>query len=192
MPSPARLSKLHHVASQRQQGVVILENISDPHNAAAVLRSCESFGIAHIYYIFETTPRFNPARIGKASSSSANKWLEFSIFESTKECLAHVKTQGYTIFGTVLADDAVSLYDASFLEPKTALMFGNEHAGLTQEAIEGCDVKVMLPMRGFVQSLNLSVTAGIFLFELTRQRLQNPAADYSLPESLDFLLQKAE
>ena len=84
-PTNRRLQKIQAVAKSRQNGVIVLEDIHDPHNAAAVLRTADAFGIQKIYFIFNKQERFNPRKIGKATSSSANKWLDFEVFTSAKE-----------------------------------------------------------------------------------------------------------
>ena len=170
MPNPERLKKIKNVAIQRQQGVVVLEDISDPHNAAAVLRSCEAFGIQRVCFIFDREKRFNPRKIGKASSASANKWLDFEIYDSAEACFKKLKRQGYEICATVLNKQARSIFKSKFTKPKTALVFGNEHFGLSEQAAALADLHIYVPMQGFVQSLNLSVTAAVCLYEMFRQR----------------------
>jgi tRNA (guanosine-2'-O-)-methyltransferase len=160
------------VMQKRQKGlIIVLEDIYDPHNAAAILRSAEAFGAGTIYFIFNTEKEFNPRQIGKRSSSSANKWLEFKIFKTIEECTKELKKQKYTIIATALIPDAKSIFRASFTSPRIALMFGNESRGLSPKALSIADEVVSIPMRGMVESLNLSVSAGIFLFEITRRRL---------------------
>jgi len=170
VPTQSRTERIKQVAAQRQNGVVVLEDIHDPHNAAAVLRTCEAFGFQKVFFIFGKQKKFNPKKIGKATSSSANKWLDFKIFDSTENCLRDLKKQGYTTYATVLDEKARTLFKASFTEPKTALLFGNEHSGLSETALKLADKKIYIPMKGFVQSLNLSVTAAICLYEVSRQR----------------------
>lgn len=193
MISPSRLKRMQDVISQRQKGlVVVLENIADPHNAAAVLRSCDAFGVQDIYFIFEKEPPFDPRKIGKSTSSSAKKWLSYHTFKSTTECLTELKSQGYTLYGTLCDEHTESIYERKIHEPNVALLLGNEHAGLSEEAIRMLDVSISIPMRGFVQSFNLSVTAGILLFEITRQRMEQNmlvANDTEYQEKLlaDFL-----
>lgn len=149
---------------------MVLEDIHDPHNAAAVLRTCDAFGIQRVCFIFDKGKKFNPRKVGKVTSASANKWLDFEIFNSAKKCFAKLKRQGFTIVATVLDAQAKSIYKTKFTTPKTALVFGNEHAGLSAAAVELSDAHIYIPMRGFVQSLNLSVTAAICLYEMARQR----------------------
>lgn len=170
MLTDKRAKKIEAVAKRRQEGIIVFEDIHDPHNAAAVLRTADAFGIQKVYFIFENQEKFNPKKVGKASSSSANKWLDFEVFSSTKECFKKLEKQGYTTIGTVLNERAKSIFKTDFKKPKVALVFGNEHAGLTQTAIDLCDAHVYVPMQGFVQSLNLSVTAAICMYEMFRQR----------------------
>ena len=159
-----------------------MEDIYDPHNAAAVLRTCEAFGFQKVFFIFEKQKKFNPKRIGKTTSASANKWLDFQVFPSTSACLRQLKKAGFHTYATVLDPDAQPLYQTSFPSKKIALLFGNEHAGLSKTAVSLADHKLYLPMQGFVQSLNLSVTAAICLYELTRQRHKN-YQKYLLPKN---------
>ncbi len=182
MPNRTRTNKIAQVVVQRQQGVVVFEDISDPHNAAAALRSADAFGFSKIYFIFEKEVKFDPKRIGKASSSSANKWLEFSIFTSIEECFATLKQAGFISFATVISEKAQSLFETKFTKPNIALLFGNEHRGLSETAISLADQQVTIPMRGMVESFNLSVTAALCMYEVTRQRIQMGMEKYRLPK----------
>ncbi len=164
-----REEKIKRVMSQRHSGVIVLEDIHDPHNAAAVWRSCDAFGFGKVNLIFEQEEKFNPKQVGKASSSSANKWLEFETFNSTEKCFNKLKSEGYTIYATVLDQEAKDLKEINFEKGKIAICFGNEHRGLSETAIRLADKKIYIPMQGMVQSLNLSVTAGIVMWEVGRQ-----------------------
>mgnify|MGYP001562355082 CR=1 FL=1 len=188
MSTEQRLAKLKKAAEARQKDLaVVLEDIHDPHNAAAVFRTCDALGIQNVYLIFEEEKSFNPRRVGKVSSSSANKWLDFYVYHSTKECLRELKKAGYRIFATALAPGARSIFKTNFKNQKVALLLGNEHRGLSARALELADKKVILPMRGLVQSLNLSVTAAIFLYEVVRQRQNQPGCFLSKKESQKLL-----
>ena len=169
-----RLNKIKNVVKSRQQGVVVLEDIYDPHNAAAVLRTADAFGYQKVYFIFQNQKKFNPRKIGKVTSASANKWLDFEIFDSTEKCFKKLKKQGYIITSTILDKKAKIIFKARFTSPKIALVFGNEHSGLSDEAIKLSDNHIYIPMQGFVQSLNLSVTAAICMYEMFRQRQKSP------------------
>ncbi len=170
MVTRERLRRIAQVAEGRQPGVVVLEDVHDPHNAAAVLRSCDAFGIQTVHFVFVRTKPYNPAKVGKVSSSSANQWLDFVIHDSTSDCLRVLRNEGYQSVGTVLGQRTESLFEADLTGGPWALWFGNEHRGLSEEAIQGVDRHLAIPMRGMVESLNISVTAAIFLFEMTRQR----------------------
>jgi len=165
-----REEKIKKVISKRQEGIIVFEDIHDPHNVAASCRSADGFGFQKIYLIFKSEKSFNPKKMGKTSSGSANKWLDFKIFKSTKECLEELKEDGFEIWATVLDKEAVDISEANFLKNKLAIMFGNEHRGLSKEAIKGADKKIYIPMKGMVQSFNLSVSAAIVMYEINRQR----------------------
>jgi len=166
-----RQVKIKTVVKNRQAGfIVVLEDIHDPHNAAAILRTCDGFGVQEVYFIFDQEKRYNPKRVGKSSSSSANKWLSFKIFDSTQDCLKVLKKSGYEIIATAIHPKAKNLFKTKLLHKKIALLVGNEHRGLSEYAIKSADQIIALPMKGMVQSLNVSVTAGIYIYEISRQR----------------------
>jgi len=149
-----RLEKIKEVVSKRQLNLtVVLENIHDPHNIGAVLRTCDSVGIAEIYVIL-TDPQIDPAKykIGRKSSSSSKKWIEIKMYNSVESCLTEVKKKYAHIYGTHLSKNAVSLYDLE-MHKSTALAFGNEHEGLSDEAMKYLDGNFIIPQFGMVQVL---------------------------------------
>jgi tRNA (guanosine-2'-O-)-methyltransferase len=182
-----RKKRLTEVVSNRQQGVLVLEDIHDPHNAAACLRSADAFGFQNVYFIFSGKDKsdaapFNPKRVGKTTSSSANKWLDFKVFNSTKACIKELRKQKYHIVATALTGRKLkSIEQAKFDTPKLAIILGNEHRGISTEAAELADECVYIPMRGMVESFNLSVAATLFLYEITRQRQIKGMKKYLLP-----------
>jgi len=109
MENLTRQEKINKMMAARHQGIVVLEDIHDPHNAAAVWRSADAFGFGKIYIIFDKEAKFNPKKIGKETSGSANKWLDFEIFSSAEECFQKLKEQGYKIYVTVLDREAKKL-----------------------------------------------------------------------------------
>ncbi|MCE2929680.1 MAG: RNA methyltransferase [Candidatus Caenarcaniphilales bacterium] len=178
--TPERLSKIQEAVSKRQQGILVLEDIHDPHNAQAVIRSCDCFGVQKVFVIFDKEKTFDPVGFNKLCSSSANKWLDYEIFSSTNDCYQRLKELGYFIYATALESNSRSIYQIDFCAHKqVAIVLGNEHTGLSKFAIENADQVLMIPLHGMVQSLNLSVTAAICLFEMTRQRQKN-FADFKL------------
>jgi tRNA (guanosine-2'-O-)-methyltransferase len=170
MENTLRQDKIEKVLNNRQEGIMVFEDIHDPHNFAASCRSAEGFGLGKVWLIFEKEKSFNPKKVGKTSSSSANKWLDFRIFKATKQCLKELRKEGFEIWATVLDPEAIRINEADFTKEKIVVMFGNEHRGLSEVAVKGADKKVYIPMKGMVQSFNLSVTAAIFLYEIDRQR----------------------
>ena len=171
----------------------MLEDIHDPHNAEAVFRSCDAFGFQRVCLIFDQEEPFDPRRVGKLSSSSANKWLDFEVYASARECLAELHADGYEVAATVADGGAEELYAAELTAPRIAVMLGNENRGLSPEAVALADRKLIIPMAGMVRSLNLSVTAAIVLFEVTRQRRQTGMERYLLPgDERDALLARLD
>lgn len=159
------------LVAKRHRALVILEDIRDTHNAAAIYRSCDAFGVQRVSLIFQRVKAFDPLQDTNKTSSGANVWLDFEIFRRTTEAIEAAKREGYTIIATALSPRAVPVVEADLAQhDKVAFMFGNEYRGLSAEAIELADRVVIVPMRGVVQSLNISVSAAICLHELQRQR----------------------
>ena len=166
--SQHRLDKINTVLASRQPDLtVVMENIHDPHNVSAVLRSCDAVGIHRVELLY-TLEKF--PRIGKKSSSSANKWLERRKHTSVDDCYNTLRDEGFLIYSTHLGDSTSSLYDLD-LTKKTALVFGNEHRGVSLEAASKADGNFQIPMIGMIQSLNVSVACAVSLYEALRQRL---------------------
>ena len=182
MSTLKRSEKIKQVINHRQQGIIILEDIHDPHNAAAVLRSVDAFGFQTVHFVFEKEKAYNPKRIGKQSSASANKWLTIERFASTKECYDKLKSEGYTVYATTLeSQNPINLYGTlPTLGPKIALVFGNEHAGISEYARNHADHHLYIPMQGFVQSFNISVSVALTLGEITRKRGEERIEEYLL------------
>ncbi len=176
MISEKRLKRFRTVAANRQSGLaIVLEDIHDPHNAAAILRTCDGLGVQDVYVIFEQEAFYNIKKIGKVSSSSANKWLTFHIYRSAKECFRDLKKQKYQICATILDPKAKNLLTTNLTAKKLALVVGNEHRGISPTAVKSADTLLYFPMRGFVESFNVSVSAAVFLYEIIRQRMKHSA-----------------
>lgn len=172
--SPGRVDKVTSVLRRRQPDLtVVLENIHDPHNVSAIFRSCDAVGVMRVelLYTHESFPT-----IGKKSSSSANKWLERRTHRSVARCFATLRAEGFAIYATHLGVEARTLYDLDMTK-KVAIVFGNEHRGVSDEAAAAADVNFQIPMMGMIQSLNVSVAAAVSLYEALRQRLGAGAFD---------------
>jgi tRNA (guanosine-2'-O-)-methyltransferase len=139
----------------------------------AIARSCDAFGIQDIHLIFSTEAPFDPRRIGNASSSSANKWIDFHIHRSASSCIGRLKSEGFKIISAVIGKGAESVFDADFSSEHIAIMVGNEHSGLSQLTVDASDRMITIPMAGMVESLNVSVATAILLYEVTKQRIQS-------------------
>jgi tRNA (guanosine-2'-O-)-methyltransferase len=182
--SPRRLEKIRAVLARRQPGLtIVMENIHDPHNVSAVFRTCDAVGVHRVELLYTREPF---PKIGKKSSSSANKWLERRKHRSVNGCYSVLRDEGFRIFATRLTERTRSLYDLD-LTGKVAFVFGNEHRGVSDEAAEMADENFQIPMTGMIESLNVSVAAAVCLYEALRQRLR--AGQYDRPAlSADELL----
>lgn len=184
-----RLNKFKAVAKARQHTFhLVLENVHDPHNVSAVLRTCDAAGIpaVSLLYYLEKFPR-----IGKKSSASAVKWIEKEKYTDIKVCYNSLREKGFKIYATSLTEGAINLYDVNLSE-KCAVVLGNEHRGVSDEAAELADEKIYIPMFGMVQSLNISVAAAVIIYEALRQRLAKKMYDESIlsKKELDLLIDK--
>jgi len=166
--TPERKSRLTNVLNHRQPGLaVVMENVHDPHNISAVMRTCDAVGIQDIYILNTKIPRHN--KFGARSSSSAAKWLTVHQFDDTAACIAALRARYNKIYTTHLAGDSVSLYDIDFTE-STALVFGNEHDGVSEEIRALADANFLIPQMGIIQSLNISVACAVSIYEAMRQK----------------------
>lgn len=167
MKSETRTAKIDSALAHRQPMLtVIMENIHDPHNVNAILRSCDAVGIVDVHFLY-TIEKF--PKLAHGTSSGAYKWLDYHKWTSVRECFDFLKSNGLQILGTKLEPGARQLYDFDLARP-TALVLGNEHRGISDEAASGCDELLYIPMLGMVESLNVSVATAVTLFEALRQR----------------------
>jgi tRNA (guanosine-2'-O-)-methyltransferase len=163
-----RLEKITRVVKSRQFSLnVVLENIHDPHNVSAIFRTCDAVGIPEVslLYNYEDFPK-----ISKVSSASAMKWVNSRKYTDTAECYEALRERGYKIYATALTEDSKDLYDID-LTAKAAIVLGNEHRGVSEEAAQLADELISIPMFGMIQSLNVSVATAVICYEALRQRL---------------------
>jgi len=166
--TPEREAKIKRVLSHRQGSLaVVMENVHDPHNISAVMRTCDAVGVQDVYILTTIIPRHK--RFGKTSSASALGWLTIHEYDNTELCMKAVKERYGKVFATHLGVESVSLFDLNLAE-SVALVFGNEHAGVSEECLSHCDGNFIIPQVGMVQSLNISVACAITLYEAFRQR----------------------
>lgn len=160
---------------------VVIEDIYQPHNASAVLRSCECFGIQDIH-IIENKNEFNP---NKGVTIGADQWISLHQYNepgenNTERCYKRLRREGYQIFATTPHENDVSIDEVPVDRP-TALVFGAELAGLSDYALEHADGYAQIPVVGFSESFNISVAAALCLYELAF-RLRETGHDWPLSE----------
>jgi tRNA (guanosine-2'-O-)-methyltransferase len=166
--TPERFERLNSVLLKRQFNLtVVLENVADPHNISAVMRTCDAVGIQEIYILNTIIPKHK--KWGSKSSSSAAKWLTAHQFSDVNECVAELRKKYKRIFTTHLSKDAVDLYDMNLTE-SVALIFGNEHSGVSEELNTLADGNFIIPQVGIIKSLNISVACAFSVYEAMRQK----------------------
>ena len=184
--TPERKAKLESVLNKRQNDItIVLENVFDPHNISAVMRTCDAVGVQEIYVLNTKIPRHK--KWGPKSSSSAAKWLTVYQFENAEECFAELRKKYSKILTTHLSSDAVNLYDIDFTRP-VALVFGNEHSGVSEEIRSLADGNFIIPQAGIIRSLNISVACAVTLYEAYRQKII--AGHYDKPKLNGEVLKK--
>jgi len=166
--TPERHERITSVLNKRQNDItVVLENVFDPHNISAVMRTCDAVGVQDIYILNTKIPRHK--KWGAKSSSSAAKWLTIHQFENAEECFSSLRKRYSTILTTHLSSDAVDLYSID-LTKSIALVFGNEHSGVSDEIRALADGNFIIPQAGIIRSLNISVACAVTMYEAFRQK----------------------
>jgi tRNA (guanosine-2'-O-)-methyltransferase len=169
--TPERIQRLTSVLDKRQADItVVLENVFDPHNISAVMRTADAVGVQDIYILNTKIPPHK--KWGAKSSSSAAKWLTIHQYDNSEECFSSLRKNYSTILTTHLSSDAVSLHEMD-LTKSIALVFGNEHSGVSEEIRALADGNFIIPQVGIIQSLNISVACAVTLYEAFRQKSKN-------------------
>ncbi|MEC8440956.1 MAG: tRNA (guanosine(18)-2'-O)-methyltransferase TrmH [Cyanobacteriota bacterium] len=169
---PRRFERLQSVLNHRMADLtVLLEHVEKPHNLSAILRSCDAVGALEAHIVsFEGRPRtFN------STAQGSQKWVPLHDHPNIDSAIGALKGKGFRIYGTHLGVEAKDYRDCDFTGP-TAFVLGAEKWGLTDRARDLMDEALFIPMRGMVQSLNVSVAAATLLFEALRQRRQAGSA----------------
>ena len=191
--TPHRWERIQTVIAQRtRQITVVLEDLYQPHNASAVLRSCDGFGIQDVN-IIETRNDFAPNR---GVSIGADRWLTLNHYNgaapaegpsNTARCLHDLKARGYTVVATTPHERSTTIHDVPIDQP-VAVLFGTELTGLTPEALDLADRYAVIPMFGFSESFNISVSVALCLYDLTT-RLRADRPDWGLDPDAQAQLQ---
>jgi len=164
--SEKRKQRIRSVLSRQQyDAVVFLDSIRNPHNIAAIMRTCDAAGIQRLLY----TSNGGVFSFSREISSGSEKWVDVEKVEEPAEVIKWFKKNGYRIYTTALLDESVDYRSVDWTEP-FVLVMGNEVSGVSKEILELSDRIVKIPMYGTVQSLNVSVACGVVLYEVVRQR----------------------
>jgi tRNA (guanosine-2'-O-)-methyltransferase len=177
-----RQQRFHDVLSERTGHLrIVLEDVYQAHNASAVLRSCDCFGVQYVDFI-ENRNRY---KISEEVALGSSNWLSISRHNSTDknntiDCFNKLKAEGYKIVATTPHKDDYNIYDLP-VDQKIALLFGTEIDGITKDVFDHADAFVKIPMYGFTESFNISVCAALCMYELTT-RIRKSGIDYHLSE----------
>lgn len=175
--SEERAKKFEDVVHKRSRHLtVVLEDIYQPHNASAVLRSCDCFGIQDIHIIENK----NLYSVNEDVALGSSKWLNLIKYKNTISCIDELKKQGYKIIATSPHKNDCTIQELDIL-PKTALVFGTELKGISEEVSLHADGFVKIPMFGFTESFNISVSAALCLHTLIH-KLHSSAINWELNE----------
>ncbi|HSW74051.1 MAG TPA: RNA methyltransferase [Candidatus Limnocylindria bacterium] len=181
-----KLHAMHRVLAERTRHItVVLEDVFQPCNASAVVRSAECFGVQEVHVI-EGRNRF---RVEGGVAMGAAKWLDIHRYTAMQECLDNLKKRGYLLVATVPPGQNTYALPDFPIDTKFALMFGTELTGLGESALAQADALVTIPMVGFTESFNISVSAALCLYQVTaRLKRSTVAWQLSEQEKSDILL----
>lgn len=166
-----RARRLLQVLDERTAHItLVMESVDDGHNQAAVLRSCDAFGIQNIHVV-SGEAGFSPS---PGVSKGTDKWLDIHRHQNMKEAVRELKKTGYRVWASRMDQVSNSINDLDLSRP-VAFIFGNEHEGVSNEAFSLADGTFNIPMSGFVESLNISVAAALTIYTtITRTRKEYP------------------
>jgi tRNA (guanosine-2'-O-)-methyltransferase len=166
--TPERRERFMSVLKNRQDDItVVLENVFDPHNISAVMRTCDAVGIQDIYVLNNKIPVHK--KWGIKSSSSARRWVTVHQFIEVEDCFSSLRKRYSTILATHLDKNAISLHQLD-LKGSVALIFGNEQDGVSEDVRKLADGNFIIPQVGMIRSLNISVACAVVLYEAYRQK----------------------
>ncbi len=166
--SEERLARMRDVLTRRTRNLVLVaEDLYDPHNMSAVVRTAEAHGVQELHVV-EGRTRFAPH---KKITLGAHSWMDIHRYGQPADCLAHLRDRGFQVVTGALTPESVPIHAIDFSRP-TAMVFGNEHEGLTSAFLDCADQVFQIPMYGFTQSLNISVSAAIATFFAVNERIR--------------------
>ncbi|MDC3147113.1 tRNA (guanosine(18)-2'-O)-methyltransferase TrmH [Prochlorococcus sp. AH-716-I09] len=163
---PRRFERIKKVLDCRMKNLtVLIEDVNKPHNLSAILRTCDAAGVFEANFISKT----NAVKTFNSTAQGSQKWVKLKNHENTISAISDLKNKGFKLYGTTLNSESVDYRNFDYSQ-KTCFVLGAEKWGLSNELISMVDQSIYIPMRGMVQSLNVSVAASILLFEAIRQR----------------------
>jgi tRNA (guanosine-2'-O-)-methyltransferase len=166
--TPQRFNRLTSVLNHRQPDItVVLENVFDPHNVSAVMRTCDAVGIQDVYILNDRIPPHK--KWGYKSSSTATEWLSVHQFTDAEECFNEITKRYEKIYTSHLGESSADLYTMDLTE-SIALVFGNETFGVSDAIRKYSDADFIIPQAGIIKSLNISVACAVTLYEAFRQK----------------------
>ncbi len=178
-----RRQRLDEVVAGRLRSVtVVFENLHDPHNGAAALRSCEAMGVDTVHVVGERL------RFSDKVTQGCDKWIRIRHHASLAACVAALRADGFQLVAALPPEPGAVPLDTIPADRPTAFLLGNEHAGLTPEARAACDLQYTIPMAGFTESFNLSVATAISLYSFTQRRRALLGAPGDLPAPAQLAL----
>lgn len=173
-----RRTRFNKVLSQRTKHfTVATEDVYQLHNTSAVIRSCDVFGIQEVNIVEE----INSKRIDREIAMGAQKWVDLNRFHTVKDCIKDLKSKGYQIVATTPHTNDCLLHEFDVTK-KSCFFFGRETEGLSQEVLDNADCYLKIPMSGFTESLNISVSAAIILQHVTT-KLKQTEINWQLTET---------
>ncbi|MFD1095730.1 TrmH family RNA methyltransferase [Salegentibacter chungangensis] len=187
--TPRRQGLFEKIADQRTDHfTVATQDVFQLHNTSAVIRSCDVFGLQNVHVIEERKPK----RIDREIAMGAQKWVDVNRYNTSEECVRKLREAGYQIVATSPHESSCSLEEFDISSP-SVFFFGTEKEGLSEEIMKQADVKLKIPMVGFTESLNISVSAAIILQHLTsRLRKSDLNWQFSEEEKLQLKLKWAK
>ena len=183
-----RKAKIEEILAQRTEHFhVVVEDTYQEHNAGAIVRSCDCFGVQQLSVI-ENINEFN---VSEGMARGAEKWIDVNYFHGSESgiqnCIDHLRSDDYQIVATVPYPDAASMNDFDITN-KSAFFFGREREGLSQQIIDQADANLFIPMVGFTSSLNVSVSVAIVLQTLTHRLRNESSVNWQLSDQRKQLL----
>lgn len=184
--TPRRLARVVDVVLRRLASVtVVMENLADPHNASAVLRTAEGLGLDAIHVVEQP----NKWEKNSAITKGADRWIDVVRHQGLARCLGDLSARGFQLFAADVGEGCVPVHEIDVTRP-VALVFGSERDGLSKRALALTDARFTVPMFGFVESFNVSVSAALSLYDVSSRRRRLVTAEGDLPD--EALLDRAD